>query len=62
MIQALNSAYIKFLPKSEAFRRNYAPKIFDETVVNTGKMWATLGNPKRASGFSGFTTESGMHV
>ena len=62
MITTLNSAFIKFLPKREAFRRTWAPKIFESTVTGIDKMWASLGNPLRTFGFDGFKTEAGTHV
>ena len=62
MITTLNSAFIKFLPEREAFRRTWAPKIFESTVTGIDKMLASLGNPLRTFGFDGFKTEAGTHV
>ncbi|KAJ8610757.1 hypothetical protein CTAYLR_010575 [Chrysophaeum taylorii] len=62
MIKPLNAPYVNHLPKSEAFRRTWTPRLFEETVQNINKMWFATGNFARTLGFDGFKTETGTHV
>ena len=50
LVKALNSAYIPFLPKVDAFRRTHLPRLFDDTVKELDAMWAHRGNPMKQKG------------
>lgn len=62
MIKALNSAAVKFVPKSDSFRRTHLPNLFKNTVEDVRKMWSSRQMPFRTIGFDGFKTEIGTHV
>ena len=62
MIRSLNSAAVKFIPKSDSFRRVHLPSLFKSTVEDVRKMWCSRQLPYRTIGFDGFKTEVGTHV
>lgn len=62
MITAWNAAYIKFLPKVDAFRVKWMPALFNETANQLAIMWWALNYPLLTLGFEAFKTEAGTHV
>jgi len=62
MIRSLNSAYLKFLPKSDAFRRTYLPALFQDTLKEIRKMWQLQGNPELTIGYDGHTNDNSNTV
>jgi hypothetical protein len=62
MINELNGAYVKHLPKVDAFRTKWMPELFDDTVKKLAIMWRELGDPLLTLGFDGFKTEADTHV
>ena len=62
MIEALNAAYIKYLPKVSAFRRTHLPNLFRDTVKHIDEMWRLKGNPLLTLGFDGYTSNCNTSV
>ena len=58
MIKELNEAYYRKLPKCDAFRRTYLPKLYTRTVQQVGDMWRLEGNLPRTFGFDGYTSKA----
>ena len=62
MIGALNSAYLKYLPKVRAFRQTHLPVLFSDTVKNIGEMWRLIRFPLLTMGYNGHTNDVGNQV
>ena len=62
MIEALNYAYLKYLPKVRAFRQTHLPVIFSDTVKNIGEMWRLIRFPLLTMGYDGHTNDVGNQV
>ena len=60
MVRALNAAYVPYLPKCDAFRRTWVPKLYETTKEHVTK-FLSVTSGKRTLGFDGFKTVVG-HV
>jgi hypothetical protein len=62
LLASLNTAFMVYLVKSDAFRTTWVPRLFESTVLQVADMWVAMGSPLRTLGFDGFKTEAGTHV
>lgn len=62
MIKSLNTSFIQFLPRSEPFRTVYMPKLYDSTIQEVQKMWASQNYPLLTLGFDSFKSDSDVET